>query len=125
MDMSNGGECLIFEVMDELKLALPSSVAERVLPKMRPDFLRESHSDEALLEFLILKLVHKVARKGINFKQLFSTWDKDGNGHLDANEIIQGVKNALGMHFSREECQLMLNYLDKDCDGTITYEEFA
>jgi len=125
MDMTNGGECLIFEVLDELKQALPTNVAERILPKIRPDFLRESHSDEALLEFIILKLVHKVARKGINFKQLFSSWDKDGNGHLDTNEIIQGVRNVLGVDFSREECQLMLSYLDKDCDGTITYDEFA
>lgn len=40
--MVNGGDSLIFEVLDELRIALPACVAERVLPRLRPDFMSKS-----------------------------------------------------------------------------------
>lgn len=78
-----------------------------------------------MLEFCVLKIVHRVAKRGIEMRTVFQKWDRDHNGVLDAEEIMKGVKSILGVDFSREEGQLMLRYLDKDRDGSITYEEFA
>ena len=44
----------------------------------------ESKTDEQMLEFCVLKIVHRVAKKGINMKQVFNAWDDDKNGFLDA-----------------------------------------
>lgn len=77
------------------------------------------------LEFSILKIINRVARIGRDMKELFAMWDQDKNGYLDANEIIRGVSNVLGIAFSREEAHLLQQYLDKDGDGHVTYSEFS
>ena len=67
-DVISGGECSIFELLDVLKKALPSAVSERLLPQLIPDFMLESKTDEQMLEFCVLKIIHRVAKKGINMK---------------------------------------------------------
>ena len=44
---------------------------------------------------------------------------------VDANEIVNGVQNQLGCPLTREECQLLHEYLDKDGDRQVSCKEFC
>ncbi len=43
---------------------------------------------------------------------------------MDKAEIMHGVEKGLGICLSREESYLLANYIDKDGDGHITFNEF-
>ena len=77
-----------------------------------------------MLEFALLKIINKVASRGINIKSLFNSWDKDGNSHLDAEEIIHGIEKDFSISLKREETISLSKYLDKNNDGRIDFDEF-
>ena len=78
-----------------------------------------------LVEFSTLKICSKISRLGKDVKFLYDALDKDKSGSLEAEEILTGLKNSFGMHFSAEEVDQMAKYLDEDGSGDVTYEEFA
>lgn len=77
------------------------------------------------LEFCILKITHKLARSGLNIKKIFRQWDVTNTGHLDANEILRGLQNTLGIYLTSEESYLLAQYIDKNGNGLIEEDEFT
>ena len=57
------------------------------------------------------------------FKQAFALFDKDGNGHVDADELGQ-VLASLGQIPTEEEIKRMIAEVDGDMNGTIEFTEF-
>ncbi|XP_070538791.1 calmodulin-beta-like isoform X2 [Ptychodera flava] len=57
------------------------------------------------------------------FKEAFSWFDKDGDGHITVDEL-GFVVNALGMGASAQELQDMMDAVDEDGNGTIDFPEF-
>ena len=57
------------------------------------------------------------------FKQAFALFDKDGNGHVDADELGQ-VLASLGQIPTEEEIKRMIAEVDGDMNGTIEFAEF-
>ena len=57
------------------------------------------------------------------FKQAFALFDKDGNGHVDANELGQ-VLASLGQIPTEDEINRMIAEVDGDMNGTIEFAEF-
>ena len=50
----------------------------------------------------------------------------NSNFHLvDAREILLGIKNVLGIFFSRDETNMFTLHLDADNSGDIDIEEFS
>ena len=56
------------------------------------------------------------------FKQAFALFDKDGNGHVDANELGQ-VLASLGQIPTEDELKRMISEVDGDMNGTIEFAE--
>ena len=44
---------------------------------------------------------------------------------MDAKEIINGIQNQLGCPLTREECELLHEYLDKDGNRLVSCKEFC
>lgn len=131
-NLEDGGVCCIFELMFKFKKAMMKSKqyneeVDRMIQTMRPDFMlaRGECNQKSLLEFTCLKIVNKVSTMGKDLKQIFDTWDIDKSGFLDASEIIKGVKQGLGICLSKEELYILTDYLDKDGDARVTYQEFS
>ena len=57
------------------------------------------------------------------FKESFSTYDKDGDGTISTKELGKLMK-ALGQRPSPAELQDMINEVDADGNGTIDFPEF-
>jgi Ca2+-binding EF-hand superfamily protein len=53
-------------------------------------------------------------------KQIFDNWDKNRNGHLDAFELGEAMKQ-LGEESTPETNQLMIEMFDKDKSGTVDF----
>lgn len=127
--INDGGTVFIFELLDELKSCAKEhpKLSDMVIQKLKPDFMKEKDGNTTanILEFVLLKIIMKVARKGIDMKKLYDSWDVDGSGSLDANEITNGVAKKLQISLTREDAHLLADHLDKDGDGSITYNEFV
>ena len=50
-------------------------------------------------------------------------FDKDGNGYVSRSEI-KFVMSGLGVHFTDDELQEMVQEADIDGDGQVCFEEF-
>jgi len=125
----DGGICNIFEVIDEVRNATGTNkdFVERVCVNLKPDFFydKEKMNNTAQLEFTLLKITMKIAKKGVDMKKMYDSWDDDNSGSLDAQEIMQGVSKSLKINLGKEESHLLAEYLDKDGDGSITFLEFT
>lgn len=55
------------------------------------------------------------------FKQL----DKDGDGNLSKQEILEGYEEVFGIPINEEEVNKMFQEIDIDGNGTIDYTEFV
>ena len=53
----------------------------------------------------------------------FNAIDKDGNGYLDVDEVLEFQK-LCGNHITREDAELMVKEMDENGDGRISLEEF-
>lgn len=53
----------------------------------------------------------------------FSMFDKDGDGQITVDEVMETMK-ALGIKFDSREVKIMVKRVDTDGDGTISFEEF-
>ncbi|KAK1419879.1 hypothetical protein QVD17_29299 [Tagetes erecta] len=58
-----------------------------------------------------------------NLKDAFSVFDVDKNGLITADEL-QKVLGSLGEECSVGECRKMIDGVDQDGDGVISFEEF-
>jgi hypothetical protein len=56
-------------------------------------------------------------------KRVFTSFDADNSGFIDSNEL-QSVSRELGKELTEEELKQVLNELDENRDGKISYEEF-
>ena len=104
--------CSIFEILNEIKKAFVSKpkIGEKSELILKPDIW--SSDSTHMLEFALLKVINKVASKGMNIKNLFNKWDKDGSGHLDANEILYGIEKDMQVILSKDETIYLNKYLD-------------
>jgi Ca2+-binding EF-hand superfamily protein len=55
--------------------------------------------------------------------QVFKKFDKDGNGLLTADEIMNTMK-SLGFEIRLEDVKELVKEMDENNDGKISYEEF-
>mmetsp|Transcript_16114 Transcript_16114/g.19625 ORF Transcript_16114/g.19625 Transcript_16114/m.19625 type:complete len:376 (+) Transcript_16114:218-1345(+) len=57
------------------------------------------------------------------YRELFTSFDIDGNGKIDANELDIGLRNA-GMNRCRESIIKMIDDVDTDNDHELDFDEF-
>ena len=128
INLKDGGQCLIFDLLDELKTAFKDDkeIAERLQVNLKPNILMQKCDNRPMVElkFLILKVKQKIARLGKDPHWIFEKIDVDNGGTLDAEEIMDGFKQILGVIFSRDDAYNLTNYLDADKSGDVDYQEF-
>jgi len=54
---------------------------------------------------------------------LFQQYDRNGNGTIESIELL-AVLTALDEYWTRARVGILLNALDADADGVLSYEEF-
>ena len=71
-------------------------ISEEIEKNLKPDFFKEQPDNYELpLEFCVLKITNKISRSGRDIKKVFRQWDVNNSGHLDATEVLFGIKENL------------------------------
>merc|ERR1711879_480217 len=59
-----------------------------------------------------------------SYKEAFALFDKDGNGVITASEL-GAIMRSLGQQPTESEVQDILNEVDADSSGSISFDEFV
>ena len=95
-------------------------IAQSALDNMKR-FKRNKQFEQATISFIINQLITKEERTEL-MKQ-FTEWDKNGDGVLSKEEILEGYRNAYGSA-DPDEVDNMIKSVDLDGNGVIDYNEF-
>jgi len=60
-----------------------------------------------------------------DFKEAFQVFDKDGNGHVDSDELRRVLVECGRMKLTEEEADEFIGLVDADGDGMLDYSEFV
>ena len=75
------------------------------------------------MAFIASHLTHKEEKKDL--EKIFKLMDKDGNGQLDKDEVMNGYEEHFGIRMTEENVDAMFKAVDIDGNGTIDYTEFV
>lgn len=95
-------------------------LAQSALMNMKR-FKRNRQFEQATISFIVNQLITKEERSEL-MKQ-FQEWDKNGDGVLSKEEIIEGYNMAYG-YADQDEIDNMIKSVDLDGNGVIDYNEF-
>ena len=95
-------------------------LAQSALMNMKR-FKRNRQFEQATISFIVNQLITKEERSEL-MKQ-FQEWDKNGDGVLSKEEIIEGYNMAYG-YADPDEIDNMIKSVDLDGNGVIDYNEF-
>ena len=95
-------------------------IAQSALDNMKR-FKRNKQFEQATISFIINQLITKEERNEL-MKQ-FTEWDKNGDGVLSKEEILEGYRNTYGSA-DPDEVDNMIKSVDLDGNGVIDYNEF-
>lgn len=100
---------------------VPDTSGEREAADIKPtDFVPPIYHIKPDNPWLPLLTRSQIVEIHANFKR----FDRDGDGHIEAKEI-SAVMTNLGMEKSIEECQYLIDDVDKDQNGKIEFDEFV
>lgn len=60
-----------------------------------------------------------------NLSKIFKALDKNGDGKLSKDEILEGYNSFFGKHMEREDLEKLFEAADIDKSGFIDYSEFV
>ena len=77
------------------------------------------------LEFSVMKISWKINSMGKSNDYIFRLLDEDNSNSLGPLEILNGLKNYLGVYLTRDETNKLSEHLDEDQSGDIDCNEFC
>ena len=95
-------------------------LAKNVLSNMKK-FKKNNKLEKATISYIINQFVLKEERNDL--EKQFKEWDKNGDGVLSREEIIEGYKKTYGS-VDEAEIDNMIQSIDLDGNGVIDYNEF-
>ena len=94
----------------------------------------DDHDNDALIhtfkQFILLDKDLETAKQDLalrpdfNLLDFFRTFDIEGKSSVNANELEEGMRRY-GVFPNREELQLFLRRVDRDCDSKLRFSDFA
>jgi len=78
---------------------------------------------QATLAFIASQLLGQEEKDYL--EKIFKALDKNGDGHLSKEEILEGYEEHFGVPINEEEVDRMMKNVDLDGNGVIEYTEFV
>ena len=103
------------------KKVLDNSLTKRALTNMKK-FHAERKLQQASLTYIVNHLMSKEDKN--EMMEIFSSFDKNGDGVLSREEIFEGYKSILGELEANKEVDRIMKEADLDKSGSIDYNEF-
>ena len=109
-----------FDTFKNKKNKTDKKIAQSALDNMKR-FKRNKQFEQATISFIINQLITKEERNEL--MKTFTEWDKNGDGVLSKEEILEGYRNTYGSA-DPDEVDNMIKSVDLDGNGVIDYNEF-
>ena len=109
-----------FDTFKNKKNKTDKKIAQSALDNMKR-FKRNKQFEQATISFIINQLTTKEERNEL--MKTFTEWDKNGDGVLSKEEILEGYRNTYGSA-DPDEVDNMIKSVDLDGNGVIDYNEF-
>jgi calcium-dependent protein kinase len=103
------------------KSGLDNNLTKRALNNMKK-FHAERKLQQASLTYIVNHLMSKEDKNEMH--EIFSSFDKNGDGVLSRDEIFEGYKSILGEVEALKEVDRIMKEADLDKSGSIDYNEF-
>jgi calcium-dependent protein kinase len=122
-DRYSASACLSHKWLNDnsLKTTVDKSFSIKCLTNMKK-FHAERKLQQAALTYIVNHLISKEDKNEL--LELFQQFDKNGDGVLSKEEIMEGYKAYLGEVEAEKEAERIMNEVDMDQSGTIDYNEF-
>jgi len=118
----SASQCLSHSWLTENnKKILDNSLTKRALTNMKK-FHAERKLQQASLTYIVNHLMSKEDKN--EMMEIFSSFDKNGDGVLSREEIFEGYKSILGEVEATKEVDRIMKEADLDKSGFIDYNEF-
>lgn len=78
---------------------------------------------QATLAFIASQLLGNEEKEDL--EKIFRALDKNGDGHLSKDEILEGYEEHFGVPINEEDVDKMIKNVDIDGNGCIEYTEFV
>jgi calcium-dependent protein kinase len=105
----------------QTKKDLDNNLTKRALTNMKK-FHAERKLQQASLTYIVNHLMSKEDKN--EMMEIFSSFDKNGDGVLSRDEIYDGYKSILGELEATKEVDRIMKEADLDRSGSIDYNEF-
>jgi calcium-dependent protein kinase len=102
--------------------AIDSSVAMGALSNLKT-FRADQKLKQATFAFIASQLLSKNEKESL--AKIFKALDKNGDGKLSKEEILDGYENYFGKHLDHGDIEKMFDAIDIDQSGFIDYSEFV
>jgi len=86
---------------------------------------KESKEQEEWMKEALAKIVESVLTRKLTLESLYDVLDKDHDGQLTVKEFARGIKKFVGKGYTKPERMKIAEYLDRDNNGVIDWEEFT
>ena len=86
-------------------------------------FRADQKLKQATYAFIATQLLTKSEKE--NLAKIFKALDKNGDGKLSKDEILDGYENFFGKNLDKDELEQMFDSIDIDKSGFIDYSEFV
>jgi len=108
-------------VSENNKKVIDNSLTKRALTNMKK-FHADRKLQQASLTYIVNHLMSKEDKN--EMMEIFTSFDKNGDGVLTRDEIYDGYKNILGEVEATKEVDRIMKEADLDKSGAIDYNEF-
>ena len=72
-----------------------------------------------------MDLLHRALVLRSTIRKEFEDFDQDQNGYVTQDELISVIQIRVGITFTKEQTEKIIQETDCDADGRINYEEFV
>lgn len=99
-----------------------NSVAHTEAIQNLKKFNANTKMQQAALKFITTQLVSKQEQEEL--MKVFQALDKNGDGKLTKEELLQGYSQTMDVATAQEEMKKVMELADTDLNGRIDYTEF-
>ena len=124
-------EAAVGEISMESFLEKFESIALSSLQKLQKSNDKEAEnvistskiSTKQQIVAILQKIYLFFIEKKYNKKQMLAVFDRNGNGILNREDFLQGIKN-LNLNITIEKARVLMDFLDSNDNGLIEVDEF-
>ena len=103
------------------EVVIDQKTAENALNQLQ-GFRADQKLKQAAFSFIASQLISKSEKERL--AKIFKAIDKNGDGKLSKDEILEGYEEHFGKHLDEDELDTLFSSVDIDGSGFIDYSEF-